>query len=120
MQLQFDGVFRDAESWVNGICLGNNKSGYMGVAYDITDFVRTDRENVLVVRVDATQYEGWFYAGVGSALPDYLQYYRIDLLKNLGVNACRGSHNPPTSELLDACDNPTVRYETYSNQEGWK
>ncbi len=44
------------------------------------------------------------HAGVGSALPDYLQYYRIDLLKNLGVNAYRTSHNPPTPELLDACD----------------
>jgi beta-galactosidase len=44
------------------------------------------------------------HAGVGSALPDYLQYYRIKLLKDLGVNAYRTSHNPPTPELLDACD----------------
>jgi beta-galactosidase len=41
---------------------------------------------------------------VGSALPDYLQYYRIRLLKNMGVNAYRTSHNPPTPELLEACD----------------
>ena len=258
-QIQFDGVFRDAEFWINGFYLGNNKSGYIGVAYDITDFLRLDGENVLVVRVNATQYEGWFYegagiyrhvwlnsfddshivhdgifayskmdgknavltvetelvnesnsksglttevflidrngkkvansipqnlslainksgatthvlnvsnprrwnlddpylyrihilvkksnkiidqqtlkfgfrsidvkpdglflngeklkilgvnchqdhAGIGSALPDYLQYYRIKLLKNLGVNAYRTSHNQPTPELLDACD----------------
>ena len=44
------------------------------------------------------------HAGVGSALPDYLQYYRIQLLKEMGVNAYRTSHNPPTPELLDACD----------------
>ncbi|MBK8045030.1 MAG: hypothetical protein IPK21_21705 [Haliscomenobacter sp.] len=44
------------------------------------------------------------HAGVGSALPDELQYYRIRLLKELGVNAYRASHNPPTPELLDACD----------------
>jgi len=44
------------------------------------------------------------HAGVGSALPDYLQYYRIGLLKEMGVNAYRTSHNPPTPELLDACD----------------
>lgn len=258
-ELQFDGVFRDAEFWLNGLYVGNNQSGYMGVAWDVTDFIRYDEENVLVVRVDATQYEGWFYegagiyrhvwlnifdpmhivhdgifaysgikdgktfisvettlenkgskksdvfietyltdnrgkfvaksdvkslsvnileqkttlqnmtvnnpvlwdldnphlyrihvniksneklidrqilrfgirnievktngvflngkhvklygvnchqdhAGVGSALPDYLQYYRIRLLKNMGVNAYRTSHNPPTPELLDACD----------------
>src|SRR6202042_2256171 len=44
------------------------------------------------------------HAGVGSALPDYLQYYRIQLLKDMGVNGYRTSHNPPTPELLDACD----------------
>jgi beta-galactosidase len=44
------------------------------------------------------------HAGVGSALPDYLQYYRIGLLKEMGANAYRTSHNPPTPELLEACD----------------
>ena len=37
-------------------------------------------------------------------MPDYLQYYRVRLLKEMGVNAYRSSHNPPTPELLDACD----------------
>ncbi|MGZ4026478.1 MAG: beta-galactosidase GalA [Flavisolibacter sp.] len=258
-QIQFDGVFRDASFWINGFYLGNHKSGYVGVAYDITDYLNYDKENVLVVRVDATQYEGWFYegagiyrhvwlntynnlhiadnglftsttlkgklatvrvettlqnqnlfaskatvqtylvdrggkrlafsppqqlaveaqgtgsltqqlvmpaahlwsledpylyrvvcvvkqqgktvdslgqrlgirgiairengvflngkhlkiqgtnnhqdhAGLGSALPDYLQYYRVRLLKEMGCNAIRTSHNPPSPELLDACD----------------
>lgn len=258
--IQFDGVFRDAMVWVNGFYLGTNQSGYIGVNYDITDYIHFDKSNVIVVRVDATQYEGWFYegagiyrhvwlqqynnlhiaqdgvfvystvngnsatvfvettidnqtlkkanctvetlildrdgnkivqsvaqplslalnenglakqqlilksprlwsledpyqyravcivksgtkildqittkfgirtvqidaangvflngknikikgvnchqdhAGVGSALPDYLQYYRIELLKQLGVNAYRTSHNAPTPELLEACD----------------
>ena len=44
------------------------------------------------------------HAGVGSALPDRLQYYRIERLKEMGCNAYRTSHNPPTPELLDACD----------------
>ncbi len=38
-QIQFDGIFRDANVWLNGIYLGNNKSGYIGFAYDITDFI---------------------------------------------------------------------------------
>ncbi len=258
-QIQFDGIFRDANVWLNGIHLGNNKSGYIGVTYDITDFISYDKENVIVVRADASQYEGWFYegagiyrhvwlnkynnvhiandgsfvytnvqdnnasinietpvqnqnlfstdctvssivtdrdgnilgrtnaqplslninenkivkqkivlskpklwsvddpylyrvittiksngkvidtdkkrigirtikvtnnglfvngkyvkvlgvcdhqdhAGVGSALPDYLQYYRIKLLKEMGANAYRTTHNPPAPELLEACD----------------
>lgn len=258
--ITFDGIFRDASIWLNGIYLGNNESGYIGVTYDITDYINFNKENVLVVRADASQYEGWFYegagiyrhvwlnqsnnlhiadnglfvyatvqdnsatvglettiqnlnlssseatvasyitdragkmltavseapvtlalngkqtikkefqltspilwslenpyryrvvslvkqngkvidssvarfgvrtfsfdaakgfflngkhvkiqgtnnhqdhAGVGSALPDYLQYYRIRLLKEMGSNAYRASHNPPTPELLEACD----------------
>lgn len=44
------------------------------------------------------------HAGLGAALPDYLQYYRIGLLKQMGSNAYRTSHHAPTPELLDACD----------------
>ena len=44
------------------------------------------------------------HAGVGSALPDRLQAYRVERLKAMGCNAYRTSHNPPTPELLDACD----------------
>ena len=62
-QIQFDGIFRNANIWLNGFFVGNNMSGYIGASYDVTDFIRFDRDNVLVVRVDATQYEGWFYEG---------------------------------------------------------
>jgi beta-galactosidase len=44
------------------------------------------------------------HAGVGTAMPDELQYFRIAKLKEMGSNAYRCSHNPPTMELLDACD----------------
>jgi beta-galactosidase len=63
--LRFDGIFRDSKFWINGFYLGNNESGYMGVSYDLTDFINYDKENVIVVRVDASQYEGWFYEGAG-------------------------------------------------------
>jgi len=44
------------------------------------------------------------HAGVGAALPDSLQYFRIAKLKAMGANAYRSSHNAPTPELLEACD----------------
>jgi beta-galactosidase len=44
------------------------------------------------------------HAGLGAALPDAVQYYRIRKLQEMGCNAYRTSHNPPTPELLDACD----------------
>lgn len=44
------------------------------------------------------------HAGVGIALPDGLIEWRIRKLMEMGSNAYRCSHNPPASELLDACD----------------
>lgn len=44
------------------------------------------------------------HAGLGTALPDAMQEYRLLCLKEMGSNAYRCSHNPPTKELLDACD----------------
>ena len=44
------------------------------------------------------------HAGVGAAVPDAVQYYRIGKLQEMGCNSIRTSHNPPTPELLDACD----------------
>lgn len=44
------------------------------------------------------------HAGIGTALPDELQYFRIKKLKEMGSNAYRCSHHPPTPELLEACD----------------
>ena len=44
------------------------------------------------------------HAGVGVAIPDRLQWWRIRKLKEMGSNAYRCSHNPPAPEVLEACD----------------
>ena len=44
------------------------------------------------------------HAGVGAAIPDRLQAWRVEQLKAMGCNAYRASHNPATPELMDACD----------------
>ena len=44
------------------------------------------------------------FGGVGTALSDNLQYYKIRRLKEMGVNAYRCSHNAPSPALLRACD----------------
>jgi beta-galactosidase len=44
------------------------------------------------------------HAGVGAALPDQLQWYRLAVLKEMGGNAVRTSHNMPTPEWVEACD----------------
>ena len=44
------------------------------------------------------------FPGVGIGIPDNLYYWRVMKLKQVGVNAWRCSHNPPSPALLDACD----------------
>ena len=44
------------------------------------------------------------HAGVGAALPDRLQWFRLGVLREMGCNAVRTSHNMPTPEWVEACD----------------
>ena len=63
--LQFDGIFRDAQVWVNGFYLGHEPSGYATQTYDISEYLNYGGENIVCVRADATLEEGWFYEGAG-------------------------------------------------------
>ncbi|WP_018755716.1 beta-galactosidase GalA [Paenibacillus terrigena] len=65
LSIEFDGIFRDSQIWLNGYYLGRHESGYTSFRCDITDCVSFDGPNVLVVRADASQVEGWFYEGAG-------------------------------------------------------
>jgi beta-galactosidase len=63
--LQFDGAFRDCRVFLNGYLVGHFESGYTSFRYDITDVADYGGTNVLAVRVDASEPEGWFYEGAG-------------------------------------------------------
>jgi alpha-galactosidase len=65
LALEFDGIFRDSEVWFNGHQVCRNQGGYIGFCCDITDYVNLGAANLVVVRVDASQVEGWFYEGAG-------------------------------------------------------
>ncbi|HWA87113.1 MAG TPA: beta-galactosidase, partial [Opitutus sp.] len=63
--LEFDGVFRDCTIFVNGWAVGHHEGGYNSFRYDISDVANYGGRNVVAVRVDASQFEGWFYEGAG-------------------------------------------------------
>jgi beta-galactosidase len=65
MFLEFDGIYRNALIWLNGHCIGRDVSGYAPISFDVTPYLNAGGTNVLVVRVDATRTEGWFYEGAG-------------------------------------------------------
>ncbi len=64
--LEFEGVYRDHQIWVNGHFAGNHVSGYTGVVHDITPLIHTDNQpNIIAIRVDPRGTEGWWYEGSG-------------------------------------------------------
>lgn len=73
ISLKFDGVFRNSKVFFNGYFLGTEESGYNGFEYDISAYVNYGGENTIVVRVDASMEEGWFYEGAGIYRHVYLQ-----------------------------------------------
>lgn len=65
ISLEFDGVHRDSQVWVNGFYVGREPSGSTSFSYDITDYLNYGGDNVVAVRVDVTMEEGWYYEGAG-------------------------------------------------------
>jgi beta-galactosidase len=63
--LEFDGVYRDSQMWLNGHFLGRHVSGYTSFRYDISRVAKPGTNNLLVVRVDPRNFEGWWYEGGG-------------------------------------------------------
>jgi len=63
--VEFDGVFRDALIFVNGCFVGRNNNGYASFRFDLSDFLSYGAKNFIVLRVDASIGDGWFYEGAG-------------------------------------------------------
>jgi len=63
--IEFEGVFRDATVWVNGVYLDRHFSGYTSFIFELTDHLHPGEDNSIAVRVDTEHYEGWFYEGAG-------------------------------------------------------
>ena len=53
--LHFEGIDYISEVWLNGIYLGFHEGMFDPFAYEVTDFVKYDEENILVVRDNAAK-----------------------------------------------------------------
>lgn len=62
--IHFDGIYRNSTVYINRYLVGSHTSGYGGFYYDITDFVSCG-DNVIAIRVDSREHEGWWYEGGG-------------------------------------------------------
>ncbi len=67
ISVEFDGVYRYSDVWLNGHFLGHYPFGYLGFNYDLTPFLNFgDTPNVIAVRVDNSQQpNSRWYSGSG-------------------------------------------------------
>jgi beta-galactosidase len=65
ISIGFDGAFRNALVFVNGYFIGRNENGYAPFSFDLTDYLVYGGTNAIVVRMDASFGDGWFYEGAG-------------------------------------------------------
>src|SRR5688572_15829240 len=64
--IEFDGVYRNAEVWINDHYLGKRPNGYITLQYDLTPWLKAPGKNVIAVRVDNSQQpNSRWYSGSG-------------------------------------------------------
>src|ERR1035438_7961823 len=110
--VEFDGAFRDALVWVNGCFVGRNDNGYAGFRFDLSDFLAYGKRNCILVRVDASFGDGWFYEGAGI-------YRHVWLTKTDAVHLGKWDSLVRTTVLL--LDEPTNHLDVAGIEflEGW-
>lgn len=64
--IDFDGVYRNSEVWINGHYLGKRPNGYIAFRYDLSKHLRYGAMNTIAVKVDnAKQPNSRWYSGSG-------------------------------------------------------
>ncbi len=65
--IEFDGVYRNSEVWINGHFLGKRPYGYISFRYELTPFLKYGiEENIIAVKVDNSQQpNSRWYSGSG-------------------------------------------------------
>ncbi|MBQ8743073.1 MAG: DUF4982 domain-containing protein [Clostridia bacterium] len=131
--IEFEGIFRDATVWVNGVYMTRHTSGYTSFVLDITDHLREGMVNSVAVRADSTHPEGWWYEGAGIyrnvnlyiAEPVYLKmnktFIRSDVSGKISVSALLVNDTPDVFSkkiswtVMDACQNAVASIITEAN-----
>ncbi|HEY0433688.1 MAG TPA: glycoside hydrolase family 2 TIM barrel-domain containing protein, partial [Chitinophagaceae bacterium] len=65
ISLLFDGVYMNADVWLNGHHLGNHPYGYTPFFFDLGPYLLTGSDNVVAVRVANTGRNSRWYSGSG-------------------------------------------------------
>jgi beta-galactosidase len=64
--IEFDGVYKNSEVWINGHYLGKRPYGYINFSYDLTAHLNYGKPNIIAVKVDnSLQPDSRWYSGSG-------------------------------------------------------
>jgi beta-galactosidase len=100
----FDGVYMDADVWINGVHLGNHPYGYTAFSFDLTKhLLPRGEDNVLSVKVKNLGKNSRWYSGSGI-------YRHVWLIKTEAVHFSQWGTFVSTSEVSD--DVATVKVES--------
>lgn len=70
--IYFDGIYKNSEVWINGEYMGKRPNGFIPIQYDLTQYLRADK-NVILVKADHTDYaDSRYYTGSGLYRNVYL------------------------------------------------
>ena len=64
--IDFDGIYKNSEVWINGHYLGKRPNGYISFRYDLTPYLNHGKPNVVAVKVNnSEQPNSRWYSGSG-------------------------------------------------------
>jgi len=103
ISIEFDGVYRNSEVWINGNYLGKRPNGYISFSYDLTPYLKFGAEkNVIAVKVDNSQQpNSRWYSGSGIYRNVRLVLFNMLLMKPMHpfVNAVVADHSKATVNI---------------------
>lgn len=106
--LIFDGAMSEAQVYVNGKEACRWPYGYNSFYCDVTPLLHADgKDNVLAVRLqNRPQSSRWYHdlGPLGAAINVSALRHQLQMLKDMGCDAVRTSHNMPAPELVALCD----------------
>jgi beta-galactosidase len=100
--IQFDGVYRNSEVWINGHYLGKRPYGYSSFEYELTPFLKYGNDkNVLAVRVDnSEQPNSRWYSGSGIYRNVWLTTTEKVFVDHWGTFITTPQVSPGTAQVL--------------------
>ena len=99
--LEFEGVYRNAEVWLNGVRLAFRPYGYTNFYVDLTAHLERKTPNRLqVIARNADQPNSRWYSGAGIYRPVTLWTAPIEHIKPNGLKIRTLSLDPPTAEIM--------------------